>query len=136
MLALASWSTSTERISSRIGVYFLTATVVKVRSKRARVSRQSWPLGVEIRPTVSGDNADEKDECEGVRQQQRRGIELGLFTIVSPIEANRALGRSAKEVHELLAWALVLLAGLHAAAAFWHHLVLRDGTMRRMIPQR
>ena len=65
-----------------------------------------------------------------------RGIELGLFTIVSPIEANRALGRSAKEVHELLAWALVLLAGLHAAAAFWHHLVLRDGTMRRMMPQR
>lgn len=65
-----------------------------------------------------------------------RGIELGLFTIVSPIEANRALGRSAKEVHELLAFALMGLAGLHAAAAVWHHLVLRDGTMRRMMAQR
>jgi cytochrome b561 len=65
-----------------------------------------------------------------------RGIELGLFTIASPVEANRALGRSAKEVHELLSFALVGLAALHAAAAVFHHVVLRDGTMRRMMPQR
>lgn len=65
-----------------------------------------------------------------------RGIELGLFTIASPIEANRALGRSAKEIHELLSYALVGLAALHAAAAVFHHVVLRDGTMRRMMPQR
>ena len=65
-----------------------------------------------------------------------RGIDLGLFTIASPIEANRALGRSAKEVHELLSFALIGLAALHAAAAVFHHVVLRDGTMRRMMPQR
>lgn len=65
-----------------------------------------------------------------------RGIDLGLFTIASPIEANRTLGSSAKEVHELLSFALVGLAALHAAAAVFHHVVLRDGTMRRMMPQR
>jgi cytochrome b561 len=65
-----------------------------------------------------------------------RGIELGLFTITSPIAADRALGRSAKEVHELLSFALIGLAALHAAAAVFHQVVLRDGTMRRMMPQR
>jgi cytochrome b561 len=39
-----------------------------------------------------------------------------------------------KEVHEILANALVMLAGLHAAAALIHHWVLRDRTLTRMLP--
>lgn len=38
----------------------------------------------------------------------------------------------AGEVHFYAAWALVIFAGLHALAAFKHHLIDRDDTLRRM----
>lgn len=40
------------------------------------------------------------------------------------------------EVHGLLGDALVALAGLHAAAALYHHVVMRDGVLRSMLPKR
>jgi cytochrome b561 len=30
---------------------------------------------------------------------------------------------------------VLILAGLHAAAALFHHYVLRDGVLRRMLPR-
>ncbi|HZX86992.1 MAG TPA: cytochrome b [Reyranella sp.] len=59
---------------------------------------------------------------------------LGLAEVPSPWTANRAFARSVKEAHEVLANALVILAALHAAAAFVHHWVLRDRTLVRMLP--
>lgn len=38
------------------------------------------------------------------------------------------------ELHELGGNALLVIAGLHALAALWHHFRLRDGTLRRMSP--
>ena len=38
----------------------------------------------------------------------------------------------AGEVHFYAAWALVILAGLHALAALKHHFIDRDDTLRRM----
>ena len=38
-------------------------------------------------------------------------------------------------VHRWLAYALLLLVGVHAAAALHHHLVRRDDTLRRMLPR-
>ncbi len=63
-------------------------------------------------------------------------IDAVLFTIPSPIQANRALGRSAKEMHEVLSFALIGLSGLHVAAALWHQFVLRDHTLARMAAPR
>lgn len=63
-----------------------------------------------------------------------RGIDFGLFEIVSPLAANRTLARPAKEIHEIVAWGLVLLAAGHAAIALIHHRVFRDDTLRRMMP--
>ena len=40
-----------------------------------------------------------------------------------------------KELHEALAQAGYWLIGLHAAAALLHHYVLRDDTLRRMLPR-
>jgi cytochrome b561 len=40
----------------------------------------------------------------------------------------------ASTAHELLGWALIALAALHVAAALYHHLVLRDQVMQRMLP--
>ena len=73
----------------------------------------------------------------GIVVQFARGDALPLFglsDIPSPWLANRASARSAKEVHEVLANALVILAGLHAAAALVHHWIFRDRTLVRMLP--
>ena len=63
-----------------------------------------------------------------------RGIDFGMFTILSPLATNRPSARLAKELHELLAWGLMLLAAGHAAVAVWHHKVRRDGVLLRMMP--
>jgi cytochrome b561 len=59
---------------------------------------------------------------------------FGLAEIPSPVTATRATARSIKEVHELVANLLMILALLHAVAALFHHWVLRDGVLRRMWP--
>jgi cytochrome b561 len=63
-----------------------------------------------------------------------QGLHLGIIDIASPFEANRPVARQWREVHEFSAYALIGLAGLHAAMALFHHHVLRDGTLRRMLP--
>jgi cytochrome b561 len=73
----------------------------------------------------------------GVVLQFARGDAIpifGLFDIVSPWTADRAFARSVKEIHNILANTLVILAALHAAAAIFHTVVLRDRTLRRMLP--
>jgi cytochrome b561 len=65
-----------------------------------------------------------------------RGIEAFLFSIPSPLAENRALARSAKEVHEVLSFVLIGLSGVHVAAALWHQFVLRDNTLARMAAPR
>ncbi|MAK42524.1 MULTISPECIES: cytochrome b [Spongiibacter] len=39
----------------------------------------------------------------------------------------------AGEIHEILAWAIVLLAGVHALAALKHHFYNRDNTLKKML---
>jgi cytochrome b561 len=67
-----------------------------------------------------------------------RGHDPAFFGITLPavVGADRPLARSTKEVHEFLAWTLLALAAAHAALAVWHHAVLHDGVLRRMLPQR
>src|SRR5579859_1021188 len=45
-----------------------------------------------------------------------------------------ALATLTKHLHETGAWCLLALVCLHAGAAFWHELVLKDGVLRRMLP--
>lgn len=54
---------------------------------------------------------------------------LGLPPLTGP---NEALAKQAEEIHETLGTVGYWLVGLHAAAALFHHYVLRDGTLRRM----
>ncbi len=72
----------------------------------------------------------------GIVLQFARGQALavfGLFEIASPWVRDRAFARSVKEVHELLGHALLILAMLHVAAALFHHHVLKDDTLARMM---
>lgn len=56
---------------------------------------------------------------------------LQLPPLVGP---NEALAGQVEEVHETIGTVGYLLAGFHAAAALFHHYVLRDGVLRRMLP--
>ena len=60
---------------------------------------------------------------------------FGLFTIPAAIAPDRELARTVKELHELSATAILIVAGLHAVAALWHHYIRRDDVLKRMLPQ-
>lgn len=47
---------------------------------------------------------------------------------------NEALAGQVEEIHETVGTAGYWLVGVHAAAALFHHYVLRDGVLRRMLP--
>ena len=50
--------------------------------------------------------------------------------------ADKALAEMIKPLHELSAFALMGLAGLHIAAALKHQWFDRDGLLERMLPGR
>jgi cytochrome b561 len=59
---------------------------------------------------------------------------FGLFSIPSLLGSNRALAHTLEDWHNWSAWALVIVAGGHAAAALVHRYVLKDGVLKRMLP--
>ena len=56
---------------------------------------------------------------------------LTLPPLVAPEEG---LGERLEDLHTTVGAAGYWLIGLHAAASLFHHYVLRDGTLRRMLP--
>jgi cytochrome b561 len=61
---------------------------------------------------------------------------FGVFALPSIAPGNRALRGQIEDLHSWCANALVILAGVHAAAALWHHYVRKDGVLLRMLPAR
>jgi cytochrome b561 len=62
---------------------------------------------------------------------------FGLMIIPSPFGTfSKATGQFTQEVHDITAWTIIVLAGMHAAAALFHHYLLKDGVLRRMLPER
>lgn len=51
------------------------------------------------------------------------------------IGENVSLGKQLKEVHETIATAGYFIIGLHALAALFHHYILRDNTLKLMMPR-
>jgi cytochrome b561 len=58
-----------------------------------------------------------------------------LVTVPAYDPSNEGLGRQMRGWHGTFANAILILAGLHAAAALFHHYVLRDGVLHRMLPR-
>jgi len=61
---------------------------------------------------------------------------FGVLPLPNLVGADQALAELIKPLHGLAAWALVVLAVLHIAAALKHQWVDRDGLMQRMLPGR
>lgn len=60
---------------------------------------------------------------------------FGLFNLPSIAATDPGLREVAGAAHEWLFWLLVAVALIHAAAAFYHHLSVRDATLARMLPR-
>lgn len=74
----------------------------------------------------------------GIVLQFARGEALpifGVLEIASPWTADRAFARDVKQVHNLLANAMMIVIGLHAVAALVHHYIFHDRTLLRMLPR-
>lgn len=59
------------------------------------------------------------------------GLELPAL-----IGESKGLASQIKEIHEFVGTAGYYLIGLHAAAALYHHYIMRDNTLTRMLPDR
>jgi cytochrome b561 len=59
---------------------------------------------------------------------------FNLFKIPPLDPASRALAEQVQNIHATIGWAIVAVAGLHAAAALVHRYVWRDGVLSRMLP--
>lgn len=59
---------------------------------------------------------------------------FGLFEMPKLVAPNDSLRDLAHGAHEWGFWLLIALVALHAGAAFYHHLFLRDATLARMLP--
>ena len=67
------------------------------------------------------------------------GRSLTFFgTGIPPLipELERGFRRELREFHEWIGWAIVILALIHALAALYHHYVLKDRVLSRMLPRR
>ncbi len=62
---------------------------------------------------------------------------FGLFNFpLAPMTLNRHIGHFWHEVHELVAWTLIVLVSLHALAALKHHFYDKDNVLNSMLPKR
>ncbi len=61
---------------------------------------------------------------------------FGVVSLPDLLPVNKDLAALIKPWHEIFAYALIALAGLHIAAALKHHWLDRDGLLSRMMPGR
>jgi cytochrome b561 len=59
---------------------------------------------------------------------------FGLFQFPALVGADHGAHEFYEELHEALFVALAIIAGIHALAALYHHFLLKDDTLRRMLP--
>ncbi|MCC8404884.1 cytochrome b [Paraburkholderia sp. MMS20-SJTN17] len=59
---------------------------------------------------------------------------FGLLIPAPFAPTDKATHHAIGEAHDFIGWAIIVIAAGHAAAALFHHFVLRDDVLRRMLP--
>lgn len=59
---------------------------------------------------------------------------FGIASLPHVVPPKSAFGMRAGDVHTWLGWTLLVLIGLHVAAALYHYFVRRDRVLQRMLP--
>lgn len=65
---------------------------------------------------------------------QRGDVVFNVFTIPKLVPGDVALKKTLENLHADFADAVLIVAGVHAAAALAHHYLLRNAVLRRMLP--
>lgn len=60
---------------------------------------------------------------------------FNLFAIPPLLNISQDYRHQLGELHENLAWIIIIVSTLHATAALVHHFVLKDGVLLKMIPE-
>jgi cytochrome b561 len=73
----------------------------------------------------------------GWAMRSAEGMPVVFFGLALPplVGASEQLADWLEELHEAGASVAYVLIGLHAAAALYHHYLVRDNTLRRMLPK-
>jgi cytochrome b561 len=61
---------------------------------------------------------------------------LGVIPLPALVSAGSSWGGEMGDVHMIVAWVLLGVAGLHVLGALYHQFVLRDGLLSRILPLR
>ncbi|MFC0083445.1 cytochrome b [Dyella flava] len=67
---------------------------------------------------------------------QHKPVHFFGLTLPMLVGGDADLADQLQTLHVDAAWLLLALVVLHIAAALWHHFMLRDGTLRLMLPKR
>lgn len=72
----------------------------------------------------------------GIIFSQAGGREVAFFGWVLPVlvAKDQVLRNNVREIHEFIGNAVYFMVGLHVVASLWHHYIVRDETLARMLP--
>ncbi|WP_255989941.1 cytochrome b [Chitinolyticbacter albus] len=59
---------------------------------------------------------------------------FGVLPLPDFVPKSEVLGEVLEQAHEIVAYTMLVLIGLHVAAALKHHFIDRDTTLKRMLP--
>lgn len=58
------------------------------------------------------------------------------LTVPSPVATDKALGKVFSQIYTVIAWMMAATVIAHMLAAIWHHVVMPDQTLVKMLPKR
>jgi cytochrome b561 len=61
---------------------------------------------------------------------------FGMFNLPALFANGSSVGRALGELHGIVATLLVFLIGFHIVAAYYHHLIVKDDILTRMLPEK
>ena len=59
---------------------------------------------------------------------------FGMFALPNLVRPDKHLAHGLLLAHQSMAWVLLTIVVIHAGAALWHHFLLRDDVLMRMLP--
>ena len=63
-------------------------------------------------------------------------IKIFDLGVIEPLMKDPELSKIANKAHKYMVWGIIGFASLHILAAFYHHFILKDDVLKRMLPNK